>query len=384
MLDSPTRNDNWRTATRLFLTAHAGETFTAGDLYERFGAAMPLCQATRCWLADHDSLGTTPHGVMRWRAFCQALRRLPVRFKPPLSRSSPLREDTLVTAEPAEPAPKRRQTHVERTNHAPVVTSPALVSRPMPVPSQPVPFWGVVRSNPQRERFASERVGALGYNVFLPMVATKQGGAPLWRGYFFAQITSAWRPISSCFGVLCLVRVGDCPQVPRRRDRAAQVNDGRRLRAIAGLAMRAQPACLQAQRGRENNWRALPGRSSFALGTERRGKRILAVEIVGRDAARRRAFVNGGYSAMTLVADRPTGVANPAKVARKESELLAVIAASPGLRRVEICAAVEEPAAATATRLNRLGDRGLIERVDHKWFVAGTTPVTDAPELPEF
>ena len=72
-------------------------------------------------------------------------------------------------------------------------------------------FWGVVRSNPQRERFAAERVEALGYPVFLPMVATKQGGAPLWRGYFFAQITSSWRPISTCFGVLCLVRVGDCP-----------------------------------------------------------------------------------------------------------------------------------------------------------------------------
>jgi transcriptional antiterminator RfaH len=76
-------------------------------------------------------------------------------------------------------------------------------------------FWGVVRSNPQRERFAAERVEALGYPVFLPMVATKQGGAPLWRGYFFAQITSSWRPISTCFGVLCLVRVGDCPSKMR-------------------------------------------------------------------------------------------------------------------------------------------------------------------------
>jgi transcription antitermination factor NusG len=72
-------------------------------------------------------------------------------------------------------------------------------------------FWGVVRSNPQRERFAWERVEALGYPVFLPMVATKQGGAPLWRGYFFARIETRWRPISTCFGVLCLVRVGDFP-----------------------------------------------------------------------------------------------------------------------------------------------------------------------------
>jgi transcription antitermination factor NusG len=72
-------------------------------------------------------------------------------------------------------------------------------------------FWGVVRSLPQRERFAADRVEDLGFTVFLPMVATKQGGAPLWRGYFLARIVEQWRPISTCFGVLCLVRVGDCP-----------------------------------------------------------------------------------------------------------------------------------------------------------------------------
>ena len=42
------------------------------------------------------------------------------------------------------------------------------------------------------------------------MVATKQGGAPLWRGYFFAGSSSNGGR-SVAFGVLCLVRVGDCP-----------------------------------------------------------------------------------------------------------------------------------------------------------------------------
>ena len=28
---------------------------------------------------------------------------------------------------------------------------------------------------------------------------------------FLPRIVEQWRPISSCFGVLCLVRVGDCP-----------------------------------------------------------------------------------------------------------------------------------------------------------------------------
>ena len=79
------------------------------------------------------------------------------------------------------------------------------------------PYWSVIRSLPQREKFAAERVEALGYPVFLPLVATtrKHGGEgegrPLWAGYFFAQITSSWRPIATCWGVLCILKTGDCP-----------------------------------------------------------------------------------------------------------------------------------------------------------------------------
>lgn len=61
---------------------------------------------------------------------------------------------------------------------------------------------------------------------------------------------------------------------------------------------------------------------------------------------------------MTLPTHRPVGVLNPELVAAKERALLAVIAARPGLRAFEIAALVTEPASATATRLNRLGDRG--------------------------
>jgi transcription antitermination factor NusG len=72
-------------------------------------------------------------------------------------------------------------------------------------------FWGVVRSLPQRERFAADRVEALGYPVFLPMVQRRTTTAPLFSSYFFAQISEQWRSITTCFGVLCLVRVGECP-----------------------------------------------------------------------------------------------------------------------------------------------------------------------------
>ena len=73
------------------------------------------------------------------------------------------------------------------------------------------PYWGVCRSQFQRERFASEQLGLRGYETFLPMVQTKRATAPLFSGYFFVRIVEQWRSINFCFGVLGLVRVGDCP-----------------------------------------------------------------------------------------------------------------------------------------------------------------------------
>jgi transcriptional antiterminator RfaH len=50
-----------------------------------------------------------------------------------------------------------------------------------------------------------------GFEVFLPLVQTKRASRPLFSGYFFCRIVDRWRSINSTFGVLCLVRVGDCP-----------------------------------------------------------------------------------------------------------------------------------------------------------------------------
>ena len=75
-----------------------------------------------------------------------------------------------------------------------------------------MPFWSVVRSLPKREAFAAERLRMdHGFEVFLPLVQTQRAAAPLFRGYFFCRIVDRWRSINSTFGVLCLVRVGDCP-----------------------------------------------------------------------------------------------------------------------------------------------------------------------------
>jgi transcription antitermination factor NusG len=73
-------------------------------------------------------------------------------------------------------------------------------------------FWGVVRSIPKREAFAAERLRKdHGFEVFLPMVETKRASQPLFASYFFVLILEQWRIINSCFGVLGLVRTGDCP-----------------------------------------------------------------------------------------------------------------------------------------------------------------------------
>jgi transcription antitermination factor NusG len=50
-----------------------------------------------------------------------------------------------------------------------------------------------------------------GFEVFLPLIQTKLAFAPLFSSYFFVRIVDRWRAINSTFGVLCLVRVGDCP-----------------------------------------------------------------------------------------------------------------------------------------------------------------------------
>jgi transcriptional antiterminator RfaH len=74
-----------------------------------------------------------------------------------------------------------------------------------------MPFWSVVRSQPQRERFAASQLELRGYEIFLPMISTKRSSAPLFNSYFFVRIIEQWRSINTCFGVLGLVHVGDCP-----------------------------------------------------------------------------------------------------------------------------------------------------------------------------
>jgi transcriptional antiterminator RfaH len=73
-------------------------------------------------------------------------------------------------------------------------------------------FWAVVKTNPQRETFAAERLTERGFEIFLPRVETARSVAPLFRAYLFCRIVNGhFRAIETCFGVLCIVRFGETP-----------------------------------------------------------------------------------------------------------------------------------------------------------------------------
>lgn len=74
---------DWRIAIRQHLGERLGQEVEAGELFDRFGALLPLQLATRTWHRDGRTIGTTPHDLLRWRVFSHHLRVLNVRFDPP-------------------------------------------------------------------------------------------------------------------------------------------------------------------------------------------------------------------------------------------------------------------------------------------------------------
>jgi transcriptional antiterminator RfaH len=76
-----------------------------------------------------------------------------------------------------------------------------------------MPFWCCVRTKPRAEVYASERIQAAGYATLLPLLPPKPRGAPtpLFPGYVFALVIQQWRALNTTFGVLAVVRTGDCP-----------------------------------------------------------------------------------------------------------------------------------------------------------------------------
>jgi transcription antitermination factor NusG len=72
-------------------------------------------------------------------------------------------------------------------------------------------FWAVVRSQPKREAFASDRLLDAGFETFLPLIEKRRASQPLFPSYLFVLIVDRWRSINFTFGVLNVVKTGDCP-----------------------------------------------------------------------------------------------------------------------------------------------------------------------------
>jgi hypothetical protein len=86
----------WRADLRRFLAERVGQDLSAADLFDKFGAEMPLHHATRIFMMRRKGLGITPHEKMRWEAFSATLRVMNVRFEPRLSHTSRLIRATRV------------------------------------------------------------------------------------------------------------------------------------------------------------------------------------------------------------------------------------------------------------------------------------------------
>jgi hypothetical protein len=86
---------------------------------------------------------------------------------------------------------------------------------------------------------------------------------------------------------------------------------------------------------------------------------------------------------MTLVADRPTGAANPAEVARKEGALVTFLRDHPNSTVNEIAAALSgETRGAIVSRLCRMSDRGVLAKSGGGlWRIAGAEEEGEPVEL---
>ena len=73
----------------------------------------------------------------------------------------------------------------------------------------------VVLTQPNRERLAAERVGLLGFDVWLPVTDVVRYGRhfrePLFPRYMFVWITGAWHALLGTVGVANVLRNGDYP-----------------------------------------------------------------------------------------------------------------------------------------------------------------------------
>ena len=243
-------------------------------------------------------------------------------------------------------------------------------------------YWAVVRSLPRREAFAAERLRMdHGFEVFLPLVRTKRASAPLFAGYFFCRIVEQWRSINSTFGVLCLVRVGDCPARCPDREIAAlkAMIDGHSYIKLPEAPPR-QPAA-RSRSGRRCESRAALWRDVRALRWPANARARAGIAQYARRATPSVDRRRPDRASMTLATPdlqpprrAPIGVIDPVAVARREAALVEALRARPGAALGALAEAAGHTRSATADRLRRLAARGAVVRVAGRWRLAGEEP----------
>jgi transcriptional antiterminator RfaH len=77
------------------------------------------------------------------------------------------------------------------------------------------PYWAVAALKTNFERLGLESAVARGYEIFVPRTRVKVGSRwvtqNLFGQYFFARISSQWRALERCPGIIGLIKTGEIP-----------------------------------------------------------------------------------------------------------------------------------------------------------------------------
>jgi len=98
-------------------------------------------------------------------------------------------------------------------------------------------YWGIAQCHSQRELVAEEHLKRKGFLVYLPRIKVNIKGrkriTPLFPGYLFVRINSAWYPILSTIGVMRVLRNGEAPS--HIEDKIVKNIQGHEIRGLVKL-----------------------------------------------------------------------------------------------------------------------------------------------------
>lgn len=99
-------------------------------------------------------------------------------------------------------------------------------------------YWGIAQTHSQREVAAEDHLKRKGFEVYLPRIRIgRQRIAPMFPGYLFVRINSAWYPILSTIGVMRLLCNG-AREPSRLAESVVQNIQQREVRGVVKLPER--------------------------------------------------------------------------------------------------------------------------------------------------